>query len=463
MSKADWVEDINFVLSECARIQHELQTDAKGWIKSASLADTFARLPAVKGTEPIQCGAAARLRLRALSDLALRHSDARNTTTSQEVLGALSIIVVERFIFEKRPVDEQQVERALSAAVKRAKSKRYDAIHFIPCRLMTAVGPGEFTVGPVVFRSRASFFERLQPHVDAAWEDSARKGDAGNIIWKRTKEYYDAFTWVAEVKILNCDPAISEERAQLAVTAALDTLHVVFSESHTHRMAVGGPTMAADRRAHIHLNANDRLCSSASSAATSAVGFPEDWGKFLKDDTIIHMFRGAGKAIEPIVNPSAQSPLGLRFVDAASWYGQAVREAPAASRVIKAMTALERLVVTREENIAATLSARGAALAFDPEKDKSLADLKAQLSKCYDLRSRLVHGSLSPFDPEVRSQSALCLHLCGRILAEALFRLQASRAFEVTAMTDAKLKDGLEIWFAGIVKDAEAQDATLCR
>lgn len=59
--------------------------------------------------------------------------------------------------------------------------------------------------------------------------------------------------------------------------------------------------------------------------------------------------KAAGRAIEAVSDPSKTPPLALRFIDAASWHGQAVRETSAAASIVKSVTALKRLVTVDKE------------------------------------------------------------------------------------------------------------------
>ena len=66
-----------------------------------------------------------------------------------------------------------------------------------------------------------------------------------------------------------------------------------------------------------------------------------------------------GVAIENGVNALKPMPLARRFLDAAAWYGEAVRDEFPASRLVKYVIAIERIVATskNEENLSDTLKA----------------------------------------------------------------------------------------------------------
>lgn len=129
---------------------------------------------------------------------------------------------------------------------------------------------------------------------------------------------------MADVTIMGCDKAIGKERATQAVNAALDFLHLLFGHYHSRKMVVGGPGLEADIRAAIEVREGMTLLS-YSVGATSAVGFEEGWAKMLESMGSRQLTAAAGRAIEAIVDPAKDRPLALRFIDAASWHGQAIR------------------------------------------------------------------------------------------------------------------------------------------
>lgn len=444
--QAEWVADLEFVLTECVRIQKITATGKPAdWLKQISKNDMLCYFQRHDGHGMVFCGAKAHFRLKKLATTALRNSDALGTVQPDKVFNALRKLVAERFVFGDQDVNSQTVEKTMAAAVKEAKKGRSNTTHFIPCRLMYAKEPDTFKVGPVTFKTLAAFKKNMGPLYEAYLAKQSPPEPPGAndpYFLKEAQHYYDGFTWIAEVEVLKCDDVISKERATLAVTAAVDILHIIFGAYYTERMVVAGPRMENDNRAHMTLGKGAGLHVSLSSAATSAVGFGEDWGKFLERPGIVFQLQAAGKIIEPIVDPEISRPLGLKIADAAAWFGLAVREETAASRIVKAITALERLVLTDEKDeLAETISQRAAAICCDAGPEIAFDELAGQLKKAYDLRSRLVHGSLSPFDPEVQQNVDSCLMLCEKVLGAALGFFHFHKLFD-NPISNKKLSAG---------------------
>lgn len=442
-TKDDWVEDIKFVLSECVRFANLInRTKPEELAKLIELEDWVAELPSSDGREPILCGAKAFGRLRELAMAAESQSDASGTINNDTVFQTLLRLVNQRFVVEGRTVDATQVERAMAAAVREAKRDRTDLTHYLPCRLTYSTESTAFSIGPVRFMSKLFFDKLMEPRIS----EFAAKNNSVYIDTNiaNAKHYYSGFDWVGEVTVLNCDPKVSKLRAESAVTAALNILHILFGSYPTRKMAVGGARLKEDLRSHLSMNRNNHLSISWSQKATSAVGFEEGWTEILKRSDVQDFLTGATKTIEPLVNPSIKRPLALKFVDAAAWFGDAVREQSDSARIVKAVSGLERLVLSGEEEGIANLVCDRAAAIFclerAPDKFEAIHN-KAQ--KLYALRSKLVHGSISPFDPYVSSCAPACLAFTETVLSSALLLFLTNGLFD-NPLSNAELSRGFQ-------------------
>jgi hypothetical protein len=209
--------------------------------------------------------------------------------------------------------------------------------------------------------------------------------------------------------------------------------------------------------------AGPRMADDMSSSATSAVGFQEGWDALLDGEGAAILLQGAAKALEPLVNPAVKRPMGMRLADAAAWFGDAVREATPAAQIVKAVTGLEALVMTDEhDDIANTLCARAAAIAYHPQEKKSFPALESELREAYDKRSRLAHGSLSPFDPEVDEYAPACLHLTEQVICAGLelFESQGLMENQTTTKELGRGFDKLVEWVKVHSANRDAEELT---
>lgn len=443
--KAGWVEDVTFIFEECARIQALIAATPPGEYRNLPRSEVTGDLPHPSGRGTLICGAEAARRIHRLADEALSHSDAAGTIESIEVRKALRRTLVDRFLKDRLPIDEPSVEKAMGTAVKFAKRARQNTVHYFPCRLMLVAKPESFSIGPVTFMTTDEFNRRMANKFDGYVRGDGSKKDTKleELLSADARHYYDGFTWIAEVKVLGCDAKTSKMRGKLAVTAALNFIHVIFGAYYTDRMAVGGPRMADDNRAHIVMDEKGVIDISCSRSPTSAVGFHEGWEKLFEKETAPLMISSAGKALETLTNPVVKHTMRSRITDSVGWFGDAVREQSPAAKIVKALTALEALVMTGErDDITSILSERAAAMCFDPERDKSFDDVRQRLRDAYDARSSLSHGSLSPFDPEVTARAPECLYWAERAIGGALVLFESHGLFD-RLLTQKQLAIGL--------------------
>jgi hypothetical protein len=234
-----------------------------------------------------------------------------------------------------------------------------------------------------------------------------------------TRQYYEAFGWVAEVTIEDCDGPTSRKRARNFVQGALDCLHVLIGSAYSNHMRAGGPIFGTDRRGHIEVDSKGCV-ELATSVDWLSHELGDDWWSRLNKDGGDHVLELMGVAIEAAHALPRPAPMAQRFLDAA-WYGEAVRDNFTASRIIKYVTAIERILTTKNDDICQILSNRGAALIHEPGTDDVEA-LRRRFKKVYNLRSDLVHGSRSPLDTGFGS---------GMREAEELARLVLLRALQL--------------------------------
>jgi hypothetical protein len=221
--------------------------------------------------------------------------------------------------------------------------------------------------------------------------------------------------------IKNCDSKTSKKLARRTVTSALDCIHLMFGAEHTDKMRIGGPRLEHDKRASLEIGANGKLNPGFSIGGPGQVGFREGWSAVLQHARYEQSAELIGIALESAVDPDLVRPLSRRFLDALSWFGEAVREESPAAQVVKFVTALERMVMTEEkDDIQSVISERIAALCYEHEDPLSRERWRVDAREAYDLRSRLVHGSMSPHDDTPQRRTGLCARLGEATLLNAL-------------------------------------------
>lgn len=336
---------------------------------------------------------------------------------------------VRRFIQERREIDSKQAARLLSCAAKSIEKTRSTWTYFIPVRFMFTSEPEQIDLGPVVLLSLGeagrslvgSIREYLAAHSVGADRDWARKH------LRKASEYYRSYKWVARVTISNCDEKVAERQAPEAVMSALDCLHFVLGRNASHRLRIGEEKMAHAELAMFSVAADGKLSVSTSVGSLDVMGFSDGWSKELERPDIREMLSLVRLALTVKGDLSLRRPLADRFLDAARWFGEAVREKSAFSKAVKFITAVERLVVAgKESDLTDTVSTRVADITLSDDSKASWEQRKKQVVKAYALRSDLVHGSVSPFAQRVLDEVSLCGDVAEHTLAQMLFRLGES-------------------------------------
>lgn len=442
------LEDVEFIFAECIRIQNLL----KGGFDRIPKDDFFFSIPHPASGE-ILCGRAAARKLGGLAKEAGRRAGLLRRVELQTLIAPTAELIVQRFVRERRSLDIQQVDRALSAAAKMARQSCADIKHLVPCHLMLAKDPEELRIGPVVFRNRAAFRRLLLEKIRAyPYEDEKGNRDFVRSLVADSLRYYRTFNWVAEVDVKGCDKKTSTVIAGRAVTSALDCLHLILGARWTDRMRVGGPSIHRDIRANLSISASGDLNFevSHSLAGLGQLNFEDGWSELLTTPYIKRSLELCGVALEAAVDPDLERPLSRRFLDAAQWFGEASRDDSASTRVVKYVTALERMVMTGEEAITSHISERVAALCLQMAMTADRETWRKKATTAYDLRSKLVHGSISPRAPKVERGVSLCAEL-----GEATL-LSAINAFgEKGLRDDAVSSKRLGRWFGELIGSAD--------
>ena len=454
MSKDDLVDGVNFIFTECHRLQEFMAED----IKSIGNDDAFCMLPHPGGRGHMICGRNAYRELQKMAAYASQRAGMQQRVALDKVTNVLGDVLVARFLGQRLPIDIRQIDLAFNAAIKEATKKVADRTHFVPCHLMSASEPSELAIGPVSFLNRKSFRRFIrhtrsqQRGLQKAQKDHKLARDLlyGGLI------YYRSFDWVAKVDVNGCDEKEGDRLAKRTVTAALDCLHLILGGGSTDRMKVGGPRISTDRRAKLRMSPDGELHTSASRSWMGQVGFREGWSKHLLRDEVQQIFFLCGVSLEAAVNPDLKRPLSRRFLDATLWYGQGVREESPAASVVKFVTALERMLMTEErEDIGNLLAERLSAIctiAYQGQNYKTRQEWFVETKKAYNLRSKLVHGSMSPESAEVTKGVYSCMKLTEAALRSLVCLLNEKelRQEKLSSKQLAKMFDAMVVTANGI-------------
>jgi hypothetical protein len=442
-----YVKDVEFIFQECVRFAAYVPER----FKEIPHEDLSCTIPHPDGKGELICGREAYRRIERLAAEALRRANLASRVEFRAVLKPVAKLLGDWFLKEKRSICVQQIDRLLSAVAKVARRNCIDTIHLIPCHLMLAKDPDEIPIGPVTFLNRAAtrrlLLERVKGYGNG---ESPKDREFSRRLMLDAIRYYRSFNWIARVEIRDCDKKTSEALANRAVTSALDSLHLVLGARWTNKMTVGGPGLRNDRRGQITITCG-KVGVSVSLGGPGQGNFLDGWSKRLEQLDYQRPLLLAGIALEAAVNPDLERPLSRRFLDAAQWFGEASRDPSPSTRIVKCVTALERMLMTEEhDDITRLVSARVAALCFDAGDAKSHEDWRQRAATAYNLRSKLVHGSLSPLAPVVRVGTLETQELAEDAVIAALHAF-GEEGLRAEAFSTRKLGE----WFGGLIEWAQ--------
>jgi hypothetical protein len=434
------IADIEFVFTETARIQQQLKSD----LRSISTDDHMFALPAPDGSSSrhLICGRKAGERLERLARGAASRAGITRRVAREAVVEAVADEIVRRFIRDGHELNSDEVDKGLSSAGKTARAHCRVQTHFLPCHLMFSKEPDRIEVGPVCFHRPRSFARRILPPA-RAYKATLKESDGAwpRELLARALRHYREFDWVAEVTVGRCDPKLARPIASRAVTSALDCLHLVLGRQGSRRMCVAGPALSVETGASLLLSSAGDLTVSLSRRGAGQVGFEAGWSDILLDSVPAEVVRRFGLLLETAIDPDLDRPLSRRFLDAAQWYGEAVRDESPATAIVKYATAIERLVNTgRSEHVQGDLKERVAALCFRVPDAADRAIWERRAAATYDLRSKLVHGAISPADERVIDGARDASEIAQTCIVSALVGLReehfTSKGFNAKALAE---------------------------
>lgn len=335
------------------------------------------------------------------------------------------------FLQETKPVDAENAELWVARAYEATAKEHEPATHYIPCGLIHSKHLPSFTVGPVTFYSKAEFFrlygdeleklrETIQERHRRRVEEAIARGvpennlatpeqsaQWGNHLTDGLLESFQRYNWFAEVKVEAAHKDVSYDRALFASRGALNIVKVLLGSYHTGRLRTADDYGNAGKSATLTRDAEGELGISLSTNPIDNVA-GDHWHRLLTNSTYFTLLSRVLTLCSTFDDPP---PLCARLMDAIAWFGDAIAEKAPAAKIVKFVNAIERICGTGKE-LTAEGKERGvtgivltrSSIVYSVISGKSMTAAKKEIEDIYECRSKLVHGSLSPFSDEVAAQ-----------------------------------------------------------
>jgi hypothetical protein len=403
-------------------------------------------------------------------DIAQRFLDSspekKARTNPQEFVEKLRSEFSRRFLKDQRPIDQSNVDKMISTAYKAGEREFETAEHFIPSTLFFTNSVKSFAIGPVRFVHKSEFlqmhkteFEELRGKIAqrniAHAEELIAKGykslqvdpknaaKVGNQLVDGMLDWFQEFNWVAVVTVPQCEAKVSYNRALFLVRGALNIVKLLLGPWQTDRLRTAEDRGHAVKAAKLKRVEGEWDISLSRTPKDNVTG--DNWLERLQQESG-NFFLTASRTLELSAGLDAAPPLCLRFLDALHWYGDAVAETAPAAKIVKFVTAIERVVGTglekddkgNDRGVTEIVTTR-AAIFFSRGFGVPFPEAKTEINRVYDSRSNLVHGSISPFADAVADEVSRTKKATRMILLVALDFFN-SFGLENPALTEKELR-----------------------
>lgn len=271
---------------------------------------------------------------------------------------------------------------------------------YIPCHVAHGcIEPETLQIGNLRLINRLYFKQLTSGLGEDEKEDVLRK------MWVDVLERYERFFWFMEVPILGVyDLDLAQEIASVLAQHAINLMHLVISSSHSDKMMVGYD-IPAELHNHLLYRASDGDFSYVhSGGAKGNVGLPKKFTEVFESGRPKELLNTVGHCLNLELDLTSKYPMVRRLLEAIYWYGDAIREKNRTVKIVKFASAFERLLIFGEtRGFTQIIPKRAASLMKNvwnmPEDE--IKKYMETIKKGYDLRSRILHGSISPISREI--------------------------------------------------------------
>ncbi|WP_372022274.1 HEPN domain-containing protein (plasmid) [Tistrella mobilis] len=358
--------------------------------------------------------------------------------------------IIQEFVFETSEINQEKIDKFISKIKEDAEIKCEDRVYIIPYNLPIKSPPSFIRIGHVLFQNKFNFRKKIMKNLNESRDSLGKideKSRVSRLLLSEALRFYRKFEWTAEIEILGCDTEMADFHAKLTAKAAGDVLHLLLGYDQSRFLLVGRPAQI-DRGATLTIDADGRLNARTFTSWEQMAQF-SGWERKMQDPRWEQALNFCGVALEVAMRPGLDRvrPLSRRFLDAVQWFGDAVREESPAPRLIKHVTALERMVIPEKtDRIAESFALRVAALTCDAS-DRNSFTLNYNLAKkIYNTRSKLLHGSLSQSAPSLLKESRRSNEFSRNVLLHVSYLLTTDNLKDPRA-TDRRLSQ----WYEKIV------------
>jgi hypothetical protein len=316
----------------------------------------------------------------------------------------------------------------------RLTRRKIGLVHYFPVWLFLDEQVPDFDIGPVRFCSRESWIREVEKRHGqrSQWMDDVllvwtgrKSADDIPVRYCFIKSAVRSDQWVACVTINGFEEEESYRRALLATRTALDTLRLVVPAPENHRICAAadhGPPMTVDHLSQLeHLD----LRYGVSTDRRGISGPPGMANNIVAKSLTLRDATGQRIAVSLAANPSTVPcrSLSERWINAMHWYGRGCTDYEDFGAVVNFAISMDILSGGLMEPGIRELAARLLQIPFSRQVSPDGATLKTLVSRIYDYRSKITHGSILALDERLRTERVAAESLASVMLANYVIEL----------------------------------------
>lgn len=278
---------------------------------------------------------------------------------------------------DNRSFDDSGCKKLMSKVHKNIDKKVQDITYFFPFNAPNLSPEKEIQIGSAKITHKDSVYAKVK---DDSYYDLFIKNNNP-----------DSFNFLLSITIPKCSNKMSESRAQ-NVAAFIYGVIKVFTTSYEIKANQVNLMNNPTKNNINHYIASNRDEYWIGGSYTFGEDLQDFWDSFEED-----LETDLGVVIKKLIlraaSPTNKECLADRLIDAFYWFGDASRDNNSSAQVVKLVTAMERLVTVKNEDITKNFCRRVSCLiaVAHGEIDERYKESK----KIYKLRSDFVHGSRS--------------------------------------------------------------------
>ncbi|RJF93191.1 HEPN domain-containing protein [Sphingomonas cavernae] len=374
----------------------------------------FAHIQDRSGETYVQVGMDARLRIQEWCFEYLKRRGWTHLISVSHCAERIEEAIAFRFFKTCRPVDTGTISKMVNGLDKSIQNDVRPHRYLWPCHICYGDSPSEFLIGTVRFRPTINCRDEIDTAI-ASWGSELDKS-----FRTRIEEHYSSFGWIADVTVETSDKAAAKRMSLLAVQIALTAIKLLLSHGGTEsRIRMSEQQNYLLERAELHFIRDEPHLTWHQTAGQAP--FAKSWWEDLNRGDNAERLRALDRVVRAVIQPTEQTFLKLKYLNALRWFNDASIDTHAASRITKFVTVLETLTGCNErDDLAEAVGERVAYFLGGWPEEGMPEEVKAKVKRIYAVRSELVHGVRDPIDLELGRIATSVAHLAHMTLVAFL-------------------------------------------